>query len=28
VIPTARQHGIATFAFILEDNVRPTTVPH
>ena len=28
VIPAARKHGIATFAFILEDNVRPATIPH
>jgi hypothetical protein len=28
VIPAARKHGIATFAFILEDNVRPAAVPH
>ena len=28
LIPAARRRGIATFAFILEDNVRPTAVPH
>ena len=28
VIPVARRHGIATFAFILEDNVRPAAIPH
>jgi len=28
VIPAARKHGIRVFPFVLEDNVRPPTVPH
>ena len=27
VIPVARKHGIRVFCFLLEDNVRPATVP-
>ncbi|HTT58036.1 MAG TPA: hypothetical protein VMF63_13050 [Opitutaceae bacterium] len=28
VIPVAKRHGIAVYPFLLEDNVRPATVPH
>jgi hypothetical protein len=28
VIPVARKHGLATFPFLLEDNIRPAAVPH
>jgi hypothetical protein len=28
VVTAARKHGMATFPFLLEDNVRPATVPH
>jgi hypothetical protein len=28
VVAAGRKHGVATFPFLLEDNVRPATVPH